>query len=56
MKADTLAKQGALRDFIEPEPCLPVGRNWFEKVLDAWAVNSHVSVWTDIERCRDSKL
>ena len=54
MKAVTLAKQGALSNFIEPEPCLSVGGNWFKRNLDAWAVNSLVSFWTDIERCRDS--
>ena len=51
-----MARQGALRNFIGPEPCLPIERNWFKRNLDAWASNSHVRFWTNIEGCRDSKL
>ena len=37
MKADTLARQGALKNFIGPEPCFPIERNWVKRNLDAWA-------------------
>ena len=32
-KADALTRQGAQRDFIGPEPCLPIERIWYRRKL-----------------------
>jgi hypothetical protein len=54
--ADELARGGSARDYIGPEPALPLTISWAKAMINKEAHNKHIQYWKNLFVCQHSKL
>jgi ribonuclease HI len=54
--ADELARNGSAKNFVGPEPCLPLPKSWSKMTINKWMHFAHCKSWQKVKTCRQSKV
>lgn len=55
-RADDLARLGSGKEFVGPEPALPISPSWMKRKISSWADSAHKVIWENLGSCRQTKL
>lgn len=56
VKADELARQASGKEFIGPEPSLPIPKSESRTNIAGWALSEHLRLWNALTTCRQTKM